>query len=338
MFDKIFDKRVESLTYDERTIIDMANRYIRESKHLVHVVRSLFDVHTVAPGSLKRPHHTVTLENKVQGSTGDIHCGVYVTRYYSYIVVDGKGNRRNVQTEKFEILCNGCECYYKNEYNFRTHNCNRRKCRKDNAVSVTCKFCGKLFTFRQAYLQHAERCTEQTPDIKKKGSGRKRCQGYDCACGKNFKAIEDVAEHQVICKPAGKHTCSCCERTFTTQDIMRCHKATCVFLINCSICGALCNGSRRLRKHMKGHQDAGVFPCEYCGVVFATKTQVVTHTAKEHVPIYRCETCEERFGTKGLLDRHVYDKHSSSLSLFCNICKLSFPSKKEFEQHASSHM
>lgn len=90
------------------------------------------------------------------------------------------------------------------------------------------------------------------------------------------------------------------------------------------------------------------FKCFYCGKVLASRAGRVNHEKKHRksiikekrqktvarrrgiVNVYRCEECDEEFGNKGSLTKHM-KKHSEEIE--CEVCHKRFKDKMDYEWH-----
>ncbi|XP_072536499.1 zinc finger protein 1035 isoform X2 [Salminus brasiliensis] len=155
---------------------------------------------------------------------------------------------------------------------------------------------------------------------------------YRCGvCQLRFKDPEQLSEHG--CSPAEERPYSCPE----------CNKH---FL----------HGSH-LKKHQLSHQLSGPrsFQCKSCHMRFTQRHQYLTHLRrhsdeppdseireKDKLPaandldpdkIYKCPICPESFAQALELANHL-----SVHSHMCSVCKKTFPSKQQLEEHEQCHL
>ena len=90
------------------------------------------------------------------------------------------------------------------------------------------------------------------------------------------------------------------------------------------------------------HEEAGSFKCDLCESVYKTKYYLIDHKRRLHsgkrLRNFACNSCDQRFYEKRLLDRHEEAAHIQSGKFGCSICSKFFGSKDQLSRHMKIHL
>ncbi|XP_055334121.1 zinc finger and BTB domain-containing protein 17-like [Paramacrobiotus metropolitanus] len=199
-----------------------------------------------------------------------------------------------------------------------------------------CDRCNSRFVTHYTLEKHREFCK------------RKLNQCYMCSkqCTSRAEVMEHIESHVIN----GKYPCPSCDLLAVayenvTRHIKRSHNAAGVRV--CEICQLVVKSSRRLTVHMKTHDPSMDFLCDQCGKRYNTAVSLRQHRHYVHgeklkakinrknqekkemgIPLkklaknelaleeypYRCDKCQVGLLKRGLLRRHVQDKHKDAVS------------------------
>lgn len=105
----------------------------------------------------------------------------------------------------------------------------------------------------------------------------------------------------------------------------------------CEVCGEFLSDEEKLREHNEV-KHVKKYICFYCGKTYKTALSLDMHIRKHekcNSSLFKCDTCDESFDTKPLLDLHIDKMHVKDF--FCNKCKEAFASKEELKKHCRIH-
>ena len=106
---------------------------------------------------------------------------------------------------------------------------------------------------------------------------------------------------------------------------------------DCELCGSKYKGKQTLRwhirvKHRKSQQEVKKYKCDVCAREFDMLTLLNTHTRRVHTKAHKCQDCDNRFGTRCELRKHIMHKHDG-IAYKCNICETVLSNERSFERH-----
>ncbi|CAH1408246.1 unnamed protein product [Nezara viridula] len=109
---------------------------------------------------------------------------------------------------------------------------------------------------------------------------------------------------------------------------------------SCSVCGKKLSSSVALKSHLKTHSGIKSFCCEYCGVLYSTKQNLMAHLLRIHNinadSTRSCEICGKQFFRKCAFDTH-YLIHLKQKPFKCHICHKYFRQKITRDVHVDTH-
>ncbi|XP_035712268.1 gastrula zinc finger protein XlCGF57.1-like [Folsomia candida] len=115
--------------------------------------------------------------------------------------------------------------------------------------------------------------------------------------------------------------------------------------MKCEVCGKISKNRLALSCHMWNlHSDRKRPSCDTCGRVFANLTNLRRHINTAHGtkerPRLPCTFpgCEKTYLSKQHISEHVKTEHSHNpVRIPCTLCGKEFKTRKELEQHISTH-
>jgi uncharacterized Zn-finger protein len=176
-----------------------------------------------------------------------------------------------------------------------------------------CSYCQKRFFSPNKLREHIRVHTGETP--------------LSCnVCGKGFKRHSNLSEHKRIHEE---------NRPVKPPKEFFCH------------CGKMFKNQRDLDWHIEGDHERVPKKCNYCGDVFVHSTSLTRHVRLRHeanfVPadkksnLYaKCPLCAVMF-YKTSINKHIRIKHHGQKPFSCDICKMSFVTKNNMEDHQWQH-
>ena len=161
---------------------------------------------------------------------------------------------------------------------------------------------------------------------------------FECkTCGKTYGSKSSVNRHMATC---GTFKCAECEKTFFTKAELNGHRFKSHGSKNdfqCSQCGKGFMYLTGLESHQRIHTDDKPFECETCSEKFITKGALRCHSLKHLEKRVICEICGRKFGTVFYLNRHMRTTHSEKKKPKkmheCSICDASYVSKPDLTAH-----
>ncbi|XP_052000078.1 uncharacterized protein LOC127656002 [Xyrauchen texanus] len=217
-----------------------------------------------------------------------------------------------------------------------------------------CDLCDKTFSCKSSRAEHRKIHTEQEeelpplippeqPQTKKITSAVSRrslpssnVEQYKYCCGicqVRFSDPEQLSEHG--CNPAKERPYSCpeCSKHFLHGSHLKKHQLSHQLSgprsYQCNHCNMSFNLHHLYLTHLRSH---GNEEASTGSIVSTSDKRIHTENAK-HEKIYQCPICPESFEQAMELANHL-SVHSHK----CSVCNMTFPSKKNLEEHEKCHL
>lgn len=101
----------------------------------------------------------------------------------------------------------------------------------------------------------------------------------------------------------------------------------------CDDCGVSFNKKRDLAVHYRYHHRKGGYPCDQCAHTFENFYTLRSHKNTAH--FRKCSSCNLRFGTMTLLQKHILLEHPDNGCLTCEYCSKICHTLQGLRQHKS---
>lgn len=238
--------------------------------------------------------------------------------------------------ENGEYICDKCDRAFKDKDLIVKH----LQCHEEEKP-FECLECGKKFGKPSLLRDHRKRHFEV---------GQFEC-GY---CKKRFYTPNKLREHIRIHTGEAPLTCNVCGKGFRRHSNLSEHKR--IHMENRPVkppkelfchCGKVFKTQRDLDWHQEGEHDRKPKKCTYCGEVFVHGSSLTRHIRLKHESNFlpqdrksslyaECPHCNLTF-YKTSINKHIRIKHQLQKAFQCEICKKSFVTKCNLENHMWQH-
>ncbi|XP_063063283.1 zinc finger protein 691-like isoform X2 [Engraulis encrasicolus] len=165
----------------------------------------------------------------------------------------------------------------------------------------------------------------------------------DCSeCGKSFKTLKQLKEHQ--CGDTGQSTLSCpkCDKRFTSPGNLVRHQQqnhTKRKPYRCSLCNCRFRRREHLVLHQRTHTGERPHFCPRCQKAFSDPTHLRNHQRQHDTKggkPYQCSECDRSFRDPSNLSKHKRI-HSGVRPYQCNECGQRFNRTEHLKEHKRTH-
>ncbi|KAK3929092.1 Zinc finger protein 567 [Frankliniella fusca] len=206
--------------------------------------------------------------------------------------------------------------------------------------SYACKQCPAKFSNEMVFKRHMF-VSHNVP--------KHCCPLCKASFGKKYELEVHIRQQHKKTLPKPKLPCKDCNETFETMMDLRVHVRDAHRSVTSRLEQAI--ESKRpilgvpitekeaelLRKCHSRIENKDVFNCVVCQKTWPNLEKTVAHI-RTHTKelLYACETCGQRFNTRGVMHRHM-QVHSNSKPFSCDYCDKSFSSKQNRDDHHRQH-
>ena len=203
-----------------------------------------------------------------------------------------------IHIESKLFLCEACGASFTNSIAL-----NRHRLGHNPKLEHKCDLCGQTFNKAEHLCRH----------LVTKHSDKKP---YVCPkCGKGFKRIDKLKDHQKMHTNVKPYGCGVCGRRYRYKDGLRYHERT--------------------------HKRDKKFVCTLCSVPFPRPGMLGQHLLDAHGiatrerHLYPCAQCHATFGRPERVRRHMERDHHLPVAwkVTCPICKKGFPGRQSLTTH-----
>ncbi|XP_006900007.1 PREDICTED: zinc finger protein 275 [Elephantulus edwardii] len=220
---------------------------------------------------------------------------------------------------------------------------------------LRCAECGRAFKATSRLFRHPKlRSGEEKPLACRACSSRlaERPEGlkqpsapapqlpFDCEdCGKSFRGVAGLAEHQRIHSGAKPYGCSHCGKQFRRSSELTKHRRihTGEKPYACGQCGKTFRQSSSLLEHQRIHTGERPYACSDCGKAFRGPSDLIKHRRiHSGLKPYECDRCGKAFRRSSGLSRHRRT-HSGARRCECPECGRVFKRRSALQKHQPVH-
>ncbi|XP_073829109.1 uncharacterized protein [Musca autumnalis] len=163
-------------------------------------------------------------------------------------------------------------------------------------------------------------------------------------CGKEYKTIVKLKEHQYIHRPIEEYPFHCdepnCGKAFRSSCGFQDHKLRHAGIKNfqCHLCDMRKTSKKELNIHINYHTKEKKFICPKCSAVFYSANDMRNHDKVVHLKIRRftCSYCNHQFAKKYALKIHEM-RHTGEKPYVCNECGKGFIQMVSMRTHMKTH-
>ncbi|XP_055849283.1 zinc finger protein 665 [Episyrphus balteatus] len=212
-----------------------------------------------------------------------------------------------------------------------------------------CKFCAKVYHIKKPYEKHLRTLHKQTDEelrelFKDEDKDIPDEYVHRCPiCSKIYLMAKRLTTHLTFHGPDGSliHKCpGYCKMYFRTKEEAMDHaKEMHKECFHCNICDKYSQSPDALKIHKRTHfeqrrQANRNLICDKCAKSFASRTSLNDHTRSNcgKDPLYRCEICDKKFSTAGILKTHSL-LHKDETPYACDKCGKTFKIKAQYKTH-----
>ena len=213
--------------------------------------------------------------------------------------------------------CKHCQDGFRTEAQFKIH-----VAEKNCQSQQQCNLCGKFYPSKTRLYEHiaymhkdwiqCDICEKRVSKrfIKTHKEYHLGVRAFPCGvCGKRFITANGLRSHEKIHLKQRRFQCSICQVQFDLLSQAKVHarihtgEKACV----CDVCGEAFSRASGLKRHMAQHGGEKPHSCPECGKSFNEKSSCARHVRRHHPEMkpFSCFICKESFVTKQELDEHT---------------------------------
>ncbi|XP_005179723.2 zinc finger protein 41 [Musca domestica] len=163
-------------------------------------------------------------------------------------------------------------------------------------------------------------------------------------CGKVYRSLMKLVEHQYTHKPLEEYPFHCdepnCGKAFRTSCGFQDHKLRHAGIkkFHCHLCDMKKTSKKELDIHINYHTKEKKYECPKCSMVFYSANDLRTHDKVVHLKIRRftCSFCNHQFAKKYALRNHEM-RHTGERPYTCKECGKGFIQLVSLRTHMKSH-
>ena len=194
-----------------------------------------------------------------------------------------------------------------------------------------CTLCHKLFTSTNALCRHSKEVHQEI--------STRKCHFCECtfSCDRNLKAhVKKSHEFEMTQKPRKLkcYGCDICEMEFSSVNVLKHH-----------IKKVHEKPKKKKTRQLPSSQDlettadTGNYVCIQCNEAFHSSEKLAHHIKTVHISekkvCFKCQPHKE-FKQQKTLVNHTLKEHFKILPVKCEFCAMTFPSTKQYHEHANS--
>lgn len=188
---------------------------------------------------------------------------------------------------------------------------------------LLCVYCERQFLSKTELDKHTERHKKRRP--------------FPCKmCGKSFAFKQGLERHEAVHAKEQPHQCEHCDKSFPTPSKLARHLTAHAGgrPYPCRLCPKSYLLSHHLTRHVRSHAryEAGSYKCNECDSVFASRDELIFHSAVHATQSLTCPLCKESFDDVEEVTAHI-KSHTDGEQFACEFCDLIFTGEKQLEMH-----
>lgn len=187
--------------------------------------------------------------------------------------------------------------------------------------------------------------TKNTNKPKKEKSSSDEIPQHVCEeCGKVYKSLVKLTEHQYSHKPLEEYPFHCtepdCGKAFKTRSSFQEHKLRHDGIKNfhCHLCDMKRTSKKELDIHINYHTKERQWLCPKCSMIFYSANDLRSHDKIVHLRIRKffCRFCSQAFAKNYALKHHEM-RHTGEKPHVCSECKKGFIQMVSLRTHMKTH-
>ncbi|XP_055596041.1 zinc finger protein ZFP2-like [Uranotaenia lowii] len=215
-------------------------------------------------------------------------------------------------------------------------------------IPTECAICGKRVAYLKEHMRmhlkdkryacpHCDRSFSQSTNLIYHIRTHTGEKPFQCGqCEKRFICKSHLLSHERSHLNELPFVCEFCSKRFNQAcnltKHLRVHSGEKPY--KCGICGKAFMNLSNMKVHEQRHRGERNFTCEICSKSFTVNQHLARHmqTHRKDDGQYKCEKCNKICSTGAGLRAH-YSLHERTTEYACRICKMSFETSEQFEEH-----